>query len=534
MAVIKSNETLAPFFGERLSFVRGLDPLGVQNTSEATFSLLLPGLNNVTGRIRYYSFYCWLLDAYSKINGDTNRQVQRQFIRRAEYIIALLSQYFEGDKGSIPGSNYAANDVNSNENGIFDLHAGTYKPDGTTRDTYWNYSSGAFGQYYLGSLRDIGLISERESGSGVFFRTENETNEYISGEKLANAFDSNISKENKNTLLDCISKGIITEKKLKSLLPDFNLTSIPKDTDEQDLLISLLLQKDYPIQIEEEPNTFRKQTLKHLLNFSVKKPENFYDRSFVYNCYDIKGIDGSENNECLTGWYYYQLNEFWQFSCTSILNGTLSYLEDSVGAGWMQLPKLVNEITGMVVSEFVQNKVIQSSDSTIKELLENLNSDKTEYDYFYSASENEKISKIYNSLLLIFSLYINQSNSFPKLKQFALNQNIEKDGNVIDYFMSFQKIQDKTIYKFVYDFIFVHIIYRHQYVAFRKIGNGSLSTQKFIIEDYHIRYLNNFDAGYTGPRLGRLISFLKDLNVLTKENKLTLKGKKIIEEVGEL
>ncbi len=60
--VIKPNESIAPFFSERMTFIRGLDPLGLQNTSDATFTLLLPGLNNVTGRIRYYSFYCWLPD----------------------------------------------------------------------------------------------------------------------------------------------------------------------------------------------------------------------------------------------------------------------------------------------------------------------------------------------------------------------------------------------------------------------------------------------------------------------------------------
>ena len=32
-----------------MNFIRGLDPLGLQNTSDSTFSILLPGLNNVTG-----------------------------------------------------------------------------------------------------------------------------------------------------------------------------------------------------------------------------------------------------------------------------------------------------------------------------------------------------------------------------------------------------------------------------------------------------------------------------------------------------
>ena len=51
---VKNNQSIVPFFSERMNFFRGLDPLGIQNTSDSTFSILLPGLNNVTGRIRYY------------------------------------------------------------------------------------------------------------------------------------------------------------------------------------------------------------------------------------------------------------------------------------------------------------------------------------------------------------------------------------------------------------------------------------------------------------------------------------------------
>jgi len=35
--VIKNNQSLVPFFGERLNFLKGLDPLGLQNSSDATF-----------------------------------------------------------------------------------------------------------------------------------------------------------------------------------------------------------------------------------------------------------------------------------------------------------------------------------------------------------------------------------------------------------------------------------------------------------------------------------------------------------------
>jgi len=63
--VIDNNEARVPFFGARLSFISGLDPLGLQNPSSQAYSYLLPGLNNVTSQLRSYSFYCWLLDEYA-------------------------------------------------------------------------------------------------------------------------------------------------------------------------------------------------------------------------------------------------------------------------------------------------------------------------------------------------------------------------------------------------------------------------------------------------------------------------------------
>ena len=222
--VIKNNQSIVPFFSERMNFIRGLDPLGLQNTSDSTFSILLPGLNNVTGRIRYYSFYCWLLDEYSKRVGSTDPKEQSKFIRTAEYIIALSSQFYTGDNGSIPGSNYAKLEIQNNEIDLHDLNAGIYKPDGTTANTYWNFGWGAFGQYYLGSMRDIGIIINRDSEGGIYTRTSSKDEGFISGEMLAQSFAMNIDSEKSDLFFDCISNGKINEDQLKNLLPDFNLT----------------------------------------------------------------------------------------------------------------------------------------------------------------------------------------------------------------------------------------------------------------------------------------------------------------------
>jgi len=64
MAVLQKGNSISPFWGENINLITGLDPLGLQVTSEATYSTLLPGISNLTNRLRYYGFYCWLINFY--------------------------------------------------------------------------------------------------------------------------------------------------------------------------------------------------------------------------------------------------------------------------------------------------------------------------------------------------------------------------------------------------------------------------------------------------------------------------------------
>ena len=529
--VINNNQSIFPFFSERMNFIRGLDPLGLQNTSDSTFSLLLPGLNNVTGRIRYYSFYSWLLDEYSKQLGNTNPEEQRKFIRKAEYIIALCSQFYPEERGNIPGSNYAKLKVQNKDSNTFSLKVGTYNSDGTTANTYWKYSWGAFGQYYLGSMRDIGIIIDREVNGGVYARTSINENNIISGEELAEAFDTSIQKDKKKLFFNCLTKGFISEDEIADLLPDFNLTSIIKNSEEQKLLIRLLLQKDFPYRIEEAASTHRKESIYHLLNFIKDEPEQLSDRQFVYSAYTEKGLEKREIKLSLFGWYYYQFNEYWQYANTSILNGTLSYLESNHGPNWVSLQDFISNCSKLICDVFIENGLSSSDNTQIKDIIKNI--DSSEYELYSKTAKDTMINKVCYGFLLMFSQFKNNKEELVQLKEYGERFGLAKDGEGAGYFLKiFQSKLELPLMKYISEYLFKNIIYRHQYVAFKKIRGGGLSTQKFIIEDHHIRYLGNFEASYTGPRIGNLISFLKDLHIISEEDKLTTYGQDILTQIS--
>ena len=71
---------------------------------------MLPGMTNLTQRLRYYGLYCWLLNEYAKLELESEEkslQHHYTFIRRAELIIAFLMLNEDPEVTSILGSDFA-------------------------------------------------------------------------------------------------------------------------------------------------------------------------------------------------------------------------------------------------------------------------------------------------------------------------------------------------------------------------------------------------------------------------------------------
>ena len=76
-----------------------------------------------------------------------------------------------------------------------------------------------------------------------------------------------------------------------------------------------------------------------------------------------------------------------------------------------------------------------------------------------------------------------------------------------------------------------HIIYRHQFVAIRKTGNGTQSSLKFLLEENYIRGLDIFPPIYSSPRLDALIHMMQDLSLIDHNNIITSKGINYLNEI---
>lgn len=528
MAVLKNNQSLYPFFGDRFSYTRGLDPLGLQNNSEATFNLLLPGLNNVTGRLRYYSFYCWVLDQYSLLIGSLDDKIQRSFMRKAEFLVALIMSTNAEEYSNVPGSNYAMLQ-REKKLSTFDLNQCVYNADGSTNGTYWKYSTGAFGQYYVASLVMMNLLGSKENEKLYARTNKKEGTNLIAGQELAEAFDQNLHPNHKKTFLDAVMKGLVTRDELIEMYESFDMMNIPDQSKEQTLLQTMLLQADRPADLPEVATYFRKNTLRYYLayigNSTTDKPFRYFTRIKYQEAIKSLPVD-----KTLLGWYYYQVNEYFQFANTAIFNGVLDFLNQSQGLNAISLIQFCDSVTDHILQDLQENFEI-TGDEPLNEILSNeLISQLDEQELVGNIEESTATQRVCKAFQLMILLFVQNQTNFPQLLEFGELYKIKRDGEAVTYYTTnFIHKRQINLKMFIHEYILQHIILRHQLVAYRKTGNGIQSTQKFVIEEGTIRFIDNFSPAFTSPRLVTLNSFLYDLK-LVEHNQLTSKGSNLLKD----
>jgi hypothetical protein len=138
----------------------GRDPLGIQATSIAIYRRLVPGLTNVTNRLRYYSYYCWVVRDYEqRVHSDDPARWQRH-IRRAEALYAIASEVDTPNQtNNLAGVDWARSYLAENPTGRIDLATHTDFPANGPRQ-YLQAKRGNFGQFYVASMFDVGFLEE--------------------------------------------------------------------------------------------------------------------------------------------------------------------------------------------------------------------------------------------------------------------------------------------------------------------------------------------------------------------------------------
>lgn len=507
---MKPNEHIAPFLAQPVNLKVGLNHLGYRNAPEDLFITLLPGLNNVTARIRYYSFYCWLLDQFFTKNEAPTLKDYNRFIRYSEYLLAILHTELS-DAGGIPGIDYAQT-VMADKSDVVDLAAGAYKANGNTRGSYWANAGGVLRQYYGNSLHDIGITVPSLKIPGV--SDVSKDGAHITGKDMAGIFKDSIGEDASDLFLKCVSKGTVNSEERLKLLKPFLMKNVISNEDERGFLVDMLLQEDLPGRNE---RFYRRDTIRlYLEYYGEEAGHNYKDElGFPKYLYD-RYLQGDRDDACIVGWYCYFLNDVWQYNASVILERVLDVLNKDKMGKWVKLEEFTTELADEVASRF------NAPSNSLKDVLDNPD----------VVSGKDCIGRICGALSQIMHYYVVNTSAWPESERLKIlfGYHSNDDFHAISLFIeSYTEMPFSLFIKYLLE---SKIIYRHYNVSLRKFYQTGIASHKFMLEDGYIRYLPEAVAmaTHTSPRLITLKGFLSDLGLISEEG-ITELGKQTLAQI---
>mgnify|MGYP003630886225 CR=1 FL=1 len=510
----ETEQIKAPFFGKPHYPISGLDQLGLNLTSERIFDLLLPGLNNVTQRIRYYSFYCWFFDWYASSIRNTSRTKQNNYLRRAEFLLALVAAH--KGLGGVPGITKALSIYETSSDQI-NLQLGTQEGS-SSEGSYWKNPRGVLGQYYISSIKQMGILGDQGQKDGLYIRTDFQHETKVSGKQLADAFTENTS-DTLEIFIKAVDKNYINKKELEILSTDFNMLKIPDNSQEQKLLWKLFSGVDRPK--ENEETYFRKETIKLLLfNVNKYKNEEKYNQLNVpFAIYENGWHTDYSSTEKL--WYFFIIEQFWSVSCTGCLDAFLEILDIQSNNNWIDEITIIDHIISKVNEQFEIEGVNAKEELFFKIPFMEFSVNDLVY---RSKSESDPYIKISHALCAIQRLYLENKESTDELLSLFKNFKMHTASSFVSTYSDFDEKRDFTVSEFIRYFLTRNVINRHHFVALRKL-NATQNSAKFYREDGLIKLVDHFIYDYSSPRIHTLFDFMRDLKIISPETTgLTSKG----------
>jgi len=192
--------------------------LGVRAPCENVYSQLLPGITNVTDRADLYAFYPWLIWAFERHDGKLKKRPFFETLRRAECLQTLVGiwhTWHTGEDlwrhgGGLVGRDRLGPAFDQLEQGkTLKLSTFATMEDGN-KNRYFKNKLGGLGQYYLGSLTDLGIVD----GNAIEIKYVTER-----GGILAAAFDQRINRKRFFDTLEQDRIGIEDLKPLRRFCP---------------------------------------------------------------------------------------------------------------------------------------------------------------------------------------------------------------------------------------------------------------------------------------------------------------------------
>ncbi len=530
---------ISPKWIDTARSITGEDHLGIQAYSISFYSKLFPGFTNLTQRVRYYSIYPWFLSNYIKLIGvKNNRKKWRDFLRRCEFLYALVSTIDSNEK-SVVGAQRAKNILSETYKKIdFSKYTDMSKD---SDDQYWAQSYGGYGQYYLGSLKSLDII---------FFEDDSEI-EYLgeNGKLLVKALDEIIPSSISDKFFKIAKSGNVGIKALEELSIYLKPSNIDNNSEEGKALRKILLEDVNYASDQNRIGSFK--LLLTIMNQCEQSEELTYN-NLRYILLHKSYTNGDKINiptdlKCYAdNWTAFFVGELTNYSLETLFWASLQRMKNNNNmninsfsvdmakyiANVNQKPKIWSklEVKNFNFPEFLssiyQRIKINDKDwykkkfSTyylIEGIKESIYDDNINDACFFSILLFAKIYNQYHDSQELYDVYnpdTEMGERFSEINPHIVLNNEYLNSNI-------------GVEEGLYGLLNYYIFQRHLKVALAKLRiPPHQSTFKFVLRDSNIEWLEDITPTFTGPRIKTAMNFLEDLNLIDRPKlKLTKLGK---------
>ncbi len=504
MAQYNISDITQLFWASNDGFKGGRDPMGIQNSSVATYSCLLPGMTNLTGHIRYYSLYCWLLSEYDRLqNNNPDILHQYNFIRRAELAMAFIMK--DQGVGSVIGAQFIQhNNYKVDDDGNYLIGAGAdYKQE----HKYWAFNSGALGQYYLGSLIHYELVKVVE---GRFYLCDK-------GKALADDFVESVNEQTRALFLSCILHGVISDDMIEKL-QSIGIHNIDKNSPEWVSLNNLLTMED------RNGSKLRRESV-YLMLKDIADGIPLED----YVTHRFLAYKDTDEMEASFGWHFYYLCEALHYAIETLFCFVLSRMDELENP---PISLLMEDTTAEILSKIEDISDISTveelgmiTEEPVNKLLSDVKENIKRAEYAKAAAD---------SIRLLVRLHKEYLDKEEPVKRFEGKHDLKRQRGIFSEGLKSYVIQHlQSSPKEYVESLVRQVMNEHTVVAVRKMGGSDLDLRKFIFEDGRTVLIEMRYPNPTSPRIRSLHNYLIDLKYLDDKNNLTEIALKYILHYGE-
>jgi hypothetical protein len=495
---------------------RGLDPLGMQTTSVSLYQQLVPGISNVTLRMRYYGLYAWLAQRYARDVGDTSVERWCLYLRRAEALYALVAVHAGGERG-VAGVDWATRTLAASGDEVV-FHPGCDRSEGEPQ--YLKQKFGVFAAAYGSQLVDIGVL-EYVPGHTIPVPTRG------TGEKLADAFAAAVGAVG-DAFLETAVAGTASKARLVELalmLP----SRVDAGSSERDLYERLLFVGHSK---QDQRAMSRRLSLRLVLMTAKNLGRAVSMDDLRWNLYASHGSPhaGLSSDALMEkqrfAWVVYQANDLLHVCYETILKLALDIL-GGTPAG-MPAERLARETVARMMSavEDFGATSWQQLLSTLPLATNPLSDEDTTSELALQrtairGSRPEVIvgeQCIRSALLLLATLHRRFGNELERIAtELPLLAASEFTRSIVTELRLLELHSHEPLVTFLSRIVSQRVLDRHLWVAIQKFrGQGDYT---FLLEsdDGRVRLRQKDGPVLTNPRLSSAVAFLEDIHLLNED-----------------